>query len=173
MILKNTFWSISGWNEIMSDIYSRKKKGWKMDTWNTKGQSIAAWCLWRSIILSVFEYIWEVPEQTAFKKGDYYFCFTSFVWLSSPPQQGMIAHDVALKQGRLSLMSLMNAQAETVLFPKNLFHSSQLLLSLSLYLRWPLWDRGSPKCQRSPVVIHLTLHLVCHIHFFKVTCPSK
>lgn len=68
MILKNTFWSISGWNEIMSDICSRKKKGWKMDTWNTKGQSIAAWCLWRSIILSVFEYIWEVPEQTAFKK---------------------------------------------------------------------------------------------------------
>lgn len=160
------------WNNVWYMLQEKKKVGkWIHETQKDRAL-LRDVCGGRSfsLFLSIFE---KFRNKQLLKKGDYYFCFTSFVWLSSPPQQGMIAHHVALKRGRLSLMSLMNAQAETVLFPKNLFHSSQLLLSLSLYLRWPLWDRGSLKCQRSPVVIHLTLHLVCHIHFFKVTCPSK
>ena len=37
------------------------------------------------------------------------------------------------------------SQAERVLFPKDPFHNSQLLLLLILYLIWPLWGSSSLK----------------------------
>ena len=46
------------------------------------------------------------------------------------------------------------SQAERVLFPKDLFHNSQILLLLILYLIWPLWGRSSLKWQMSPRIIN-------------------
>lgn len=94
------------------------------------------------------------------KSGDYYFCLTSFVWSSSLPQQGTIAHYLELNsgRGRQSLISLSKCSSRNNSVSQDLVHNSWHCFC-SICLKWSLWVWGSLKWWRSPLVINLKLYL--------------